>query len=227
MEITPIARIHSDFNTKFGIPRQSGLAHTTAEIIFEPGYRTAEAVRGLEGFSRIWIIWEFSENTEKVKKNWSPTVRPPRLGGNIRMGVFATRSPFRPNSLGLSCVELNSVEIRKDLGPVLTVTGADLMDGTPIYDIKPYIPSSDSFPDAQGGFTDSHPFSHLDVVFPENLLRKISEKKRAGLLEVLAEDPRPSYQKDPERIYGISFDHADIRFRVEGRTLTVLEVNVK
>ena len=227
MEIKPIARIRSDFHTKFGIPRQSGLARTTAEIIFEPEYRVTEAVRGLEGFSRIWMIWEFSENTGKVKKNWSPTVRPPRLGGNTRVGVFATRSPFRPNSLGLSCVKLNSVEIRKDLGPVLTVTGADLMDGTPIYDIKPYIPSSDSFPDAQGGFTDSHPFSHLKVVFPENLLQKISEEKRAGLLDVLAEDPRPSYQKDPNRVYGIFFNRADIRFRVEGRILTVLEVNTE
>ena len=224
MEITPIAHIRSDFQTKFGIPRQSGLARTTAEIVFEPEYRSADAVRGLDQFSRIWIIWEFSENTKKVKNNWSPTVRPPRLGGNIRMGVFATRSPFRPNSLGLSCVELNAVEIRKGLGPVLKVTGADLMNGTPIYDIKPYMPSSDSFPEASGGFTDTHAFSHLQVIFPDALLNRIKEEKRQGLLEVLAEDPRPSYQKDPNRIYGILFDRADIRFQVRDQVLTVIDV---
>ena len=212
----PIAHIHSDFSTKFGIPRQSGVVESLqAEIVFEPEFRSREAVRGLDGYSHIWLIWEFSEN---VDAPWSPTVRPPRLGGNVRMGVFATRSPFRPNPIGLSCVRLERVEAETPRGPVLHVRGADLVDGTPIFDIKPYLPYADSHPDARGGFTDPITRKLLRVSAPEEL----REKFPAGLLGVLENDPRPRYQDDPERVYGLSFGGWNVRFRVAGEELTVL-----
>ena len=222
MEIHPIARIHSDFPGKFGIPRQSGLVpELRSRIIFEPEYRNRDAIRGLEDFSHLWLIWEFSQ---AVRKEWSPTVRPPRLGGNVRMGVFATRSPFRPNPIGLSSVRLENVEFSEKYGPVLHVSGADLMDGTPIYDIKPYLAYVDSHPEAAGGFTDQIQDHKLKVEFPEKLLKKIPEEKREALLAVLANDPRPGYQKDPERKYGMSFGSWDIHFKVDGEQLQVLEV---
>ena len=217
-----IARIHNDFPTKFGIPHQSNrLSALKATIVFEPEYRVTEAFRGLEDYDYIWLIWQFSE---AVRENWSPTVRPPRLGGNTRMGVFATRSPFRPNSLGLSSVRLEEIEYHSDLGTVLHISGADLMDGTPIYDIKPYLPYVDSHPEAAGGFTDQIQDHKLKVEFPEKLLKKIPEEKREALLAVLANDPRPGYQKDPERKYGMSFGSWDIHFKVDGEQLQVLEV---
>ena len=217
-----IARIHTDFPTKFGIPHQSGrIQELKADIIFEPEYRNHEAFRGLEEYTHIWLIWEFSQ---AVRKEWSPTVRPPRLGGNVRMGVFATRSPFRPNPIGLSSVRLESVEFSEKYGPVLHVSGADLMDGTPIYDIKPYLAYVDSHPEAAGGFTDQIQDHKLKVEFPEKLLKKIPEEKREALLAVLANDPRPGYQKDPERKYGMSFGSWDIQFKVDGEQLQVLEV---
>ena len=213
MEMKVIAHIRSDFPTKFGIPHQSGrIQELKADIIFEPEYRNHEAFRGLEEYTHIWLIWEFSQ---AVRKEWSPTVRPPRLGGNVRMGVFATRSPFRPNPIGLSSVRLESVEFSEKYGPVLHVSGADLMDGTPIYDIKPYLAYVDSHPEAAGGFT---------YQFPEELLKKIPVEKREALLAVLANDPRPGYQKDPERKYGMSFGSWDIHFKVDGEQLRVLEV---
>ena len=220
--IRVIARMKSDFPTKFGIPRQSGLVeelHST--IIFEPDFRNPEALRGIEEFSHIWLIWQFSE---AVRQEWSPTVRPPRLGGNTRMGVFATRSPFRPNNLGLSSVKLLGVEQTKEYGTVLHVAGADLMDGTPIFDIKPYIPYGDSHPDATGGFTDQAKNFILQVQFPQHLLNKIPQDKQAAAIGVLSHDPRPSYQKQADRIYGLNFAGFDIRFQVNGDTLTVLEV---
>lgn len=214
-----IARIHTDFPTKFGIPRQSGLVSALKSmIVFEPEYRNPEALRGLDGFSHIWLIWGFSE---AECGEWSPTVRPPRLGGNKRMGVFATRSPFRPNSLGLSSVKLDKIELHPDFGTVLHVSGADLMDNTPIYDIKPYLPYTDSHPDAVGGFADPVKDNTLEVEFPEEWLRLIPENKREALLEVLANDPRPSYQNDPERIYGFEFAGFEIKFTVEGNVLKV------
>ncbi len=217
-----IAHIRSDFPTKFGIPRQSGLVEDlTAQIVFTPEYRVPEAVRGLEDFSHIWLIWQFSK---AVREDWSPTVRPPRLGGNTRMGVFATRSPFRPNAIGLSCVKLLSVETSTPEGPVLTVAGADLMDGTPIFDIKPYIPYADCQPDATGGFTDTAKDFLLDVEFPPELLSKIPQDRKAALLGVLSHDPRPSYQHSPQRVYGMAFGDFDVRFRVEGSTLHVVDV---
>ena len=220
--IQVIARIHSDFATKFGIPRQSGLVpQLQARIIFEPEFRIPEAVRGLEGFSHIWLIWQFSQ---AVREKWSPTVRPPRLGGNERLGVFATRSPYRPNSLGLSCVGLEKVEPDPELGPVLYVSGADLMDGTPIYDIKPYAPYADAHPEARGGFTDQVPRRRLAVDCPPALLELVPEEKRAALLGVLAEDPRPAYQNDPERVYAMAFAGLEVKFRVSGGTLTVCGV---
>ena len=200
MELTPIAHIRSDFSEKFGIPRQSGLVEElTAAVVFEPEYRDPSAFRGLEGFSHLWLIWEFSRS-----RGWSPTVRPPRLGGNKRLGVFATRSPFRPNPLGLSCVRL--VEVRQDraLGPVLVVAGADLMDGTPIYDVKPYLPYADCKPDAVGGFAAQPKGADLTVECPPAMLDRVPEDKRAALLAVLAQDPRPQYQDDPERVYGMA-----------------------
>jgi len=218
-----IARIKSDFPTKFGIPRQSGLVEELhATIIFEPDYRNADALRGLEDFSHLWIIWQFSQ---AVREDWSPTVRPPRLGGNTRMGVFATRSPFRPNSIGLSCVNILGIEETAEFGTVIHVGGADLMDGTPIFDIKPYIPYADAHPDALGGFTQTAGDFLLDVQFPEELLQMIPKDKRTALMGVLSHDPRPSYQKDAARIYGLSFGGFDIRFRVADNRLTVLEVN--
>ncbi|MGM9659908.1 MAG: tRNA (N6-threonylcarbamoyladenosine(37)-N6)-methyltransferase TrmO [Faecousia sp.] len=220
--IQAIAYMKSDFPTKFGIPRQSGLVESLrSTIIFAPEFRNPDALRGIEGYSHLWLIWQFSA---AVRKDWSPTVRPPRLGGNTRMGVFATRSPFRPNSLGLSCVRLLGVEETPEFGTVLHVGGADLMDGTPIFDIKPYIPYGDAHPDAIGGFTDHAEDFLLEVVFPDELLKKLPQDKREAALGVLAHDPRPSYQRDPERIYGLTFAGYDIRFQVKDRVLTVLEV---
>lgn len=214
-----IARIHTDFPTKFGIPHQSSrIGELKSQIVFEPEYRVPEAVRGLEEFTYIWLIWEFSES---VRENWSPTVRPPKLGGNIRKGVFATRSPFRPNALGLSSVRLERIAMDRELGPVLHVTGADMMDGTPIYDIKPYLPYVDSHPEASGGFTDQISYDKLEVVFPEKWLEKVPELLRAALVQVLAADPRPGYQKNPDRVYGLAFRDMDIHFRVKENVLTV------
>jgi len=221
--ITPIAHMRSDFPTKFGIPRQSGLASSVrSTIVFTPEFRNPDMLRGMEGFSHMWIIWQFSA---AVEKGWSPTVRPPRLGGNTRMGVFATRSPFRPNHMGLSSVKLESIEHTKDHGTVLHVSGADLMDGTPIFDIKPYVPYSDCRTDATGGFTDTAGDFLLDVQFPPHLLEKLPETKRQGAIEVLSHDPRPSYQKDSQRIYGVAFAGFDLRFRVQDKQLFVVEVN--
>ncbi|MBR2896710.1 MAG: tRNA (N6-threonylcarbamoyladenosine(37)-N6)-methyltransferase TrmO [Oscillospiraceae bacterium] len=217
-----IAHIRSDFGEKFGIPRQSGLVDTlTAQIVFEPEYRDANAFRGLEGYSHIWLLWKFSEC---VLEKWEPTVLPPRLGGKTRMGVFATRSPFRPNPIGLSSVRLLEVRQVPKLGPVLVVAGADLMDGTPIYDIKPYLPFTDSHPDATAGFAETTGGHRLRVVFPNALLAEIPEDRRAALLGVLEQDPRPSYQNDPTRRYGFRFAGRDVRFFVEGDTLTVCEI---
>ena len=217
-----IAHIHTDFPTKFGIPRQSGIiASLQGKIVFEPEYRIPEAVRGLEDFSHIWLLWEFSE---AVRDNWSPTVRPPRLGGNVRKGVFATRSPFRPNPIGLSSVRLEKVDIEPNLGPVLYVSGADLMDGTPIYDIKPYIAYTDSHPDAVSGFASTPAEYLLDVDFPEVLLQQVPEKQKESLIDVLAHDPRPQYQDDPKRVYGMEFGEMEVKFKVDGMQLTVLEV---
>jgi tRNA-Thr(GGU) m(6)t(6)A37 methyltransferase TsaA len=218
----PIARIHTDFPTKFGIPRQSGIiASLQGRIVFEPEYRNAEAVRGLEEFSHIWLIWEFSE---AVRADWSPTVRPPRLGGNVRKGVFATRSPFRPNPIGLSSVKLDKVEIDPNLGPVLHVSGADLMDGTPIYDIKPYIAYTDSHPDAVSGFASKPAEYLLDVDFPKDLLEKVPTDLYESLIEVLAHDPRPQYHNDPERVYGMEFGGMEVKFKVDGTRLAVLQI---
>ena len=220
--ITPIARMHSDFRSKFGIPRQSGLVEELqSTIVFEPEFRNEDALRGIEEFSHLWLIWQFSE---AVRQDWSPTVRPPRLGGNTRMGVFATRSPFRPNHLGLSCVRLLSVERTKEYGMVLQVGGADLMDGTPIFDIKPYIPYGDCHMDATGGFTDRAGEFLLDVDFPRELLEKLPPDKREAAKAVLSHDPRPSYQRNEDRIYGMTFAGQDIRFTVREDTLTVTEV---
>lgn len=217
-----IARIHSDFPTKFGVPRQSGLVESLqAAVVFEPEYRSADAVRGLDAFSHIWLIWEFSESK---RDTWSPTVRPPRLGGNVRMGVFATRSPFRPNPIGLSCVRLERIELHPELGPVLHVSGADLMDGTPIYDIKPYIPYADSHPDASAGYTGQVDMQPLRVEIPPTLLGLLPPDKREALTGVLAQDPRPRYQTSPERVYGLEFAGFDVRFTVDGGTLTVREI---
>ena len=222
VNIQVIARMRSDFATKFGIPRQSGLVpELRSTIVFEPEFRNPDALRGIEEFSHLWLIWQFSE---AVRQGWSPTVRPPRLGGNTRMGVFATRSPFRPNNLGLSSVRLLGMEQTKDYGTVLHVGGADLMDGTPIFDIKPYIPYGDAHPDAIGGFTDHAEDFLLEVVFPDELLKKLPQNKREAALGVLAHDPRPSYQRDPKRIYGLTFAGYDIRFQVKDGVLTVLEV---
>ena len=220
--VQAIAYMHSDFPTKFGIPRQSGLVEELrSTIVFEPEFRNPDALRGIEGYSHLWLIWQFSE---AVQETWSPTVRPPRLGGNTRMGVFATRSPFRPNSLGLSCVRLLGVEQTADHGTVLHVAGADLMDGTPIFDIKPYIPYGDAHPEATGGFTDTAGDFLLSVDFPEKLLSLLPEDKRSAALGVLSHDPRPSYQRKPGRVYGLSFAGFDIRFTVEEDTLHVVEV---
>ncbi len=222
VNIQVIARMHSDFATKFGIPRQSGLVEELrSTIVFEPEFRNPDALRGIEDFSHLWIIWQFSE---AVRQGWSPTVRPPRLGGNTRMGVFATRSPFRPNNLGLSSVRLLGVEHTAEFGTVLHVGGADLMDGTPIFDIKPYIPYGDCHVDATGGFTDTAGEFLLTVDFPEGLLTILPEDKREAAVGVLSHDPRPSYQRKPDRIYGLTFAGHDIRFKVSEDVLTVVEV---
>lgn len=214
-----IARIHSEFREKFGIPRQSGLVpQTRGTIVFEPDYRSADALRGIEGFSHLWLIWSFSK---AQREGWSPTVRPPRLGGNTRMGVFATRSPFRPNAIGLSCVTLEEVKLHTPQGPVLVVGGADLMDGTPIYDIKPYLPYADCRPEATGGFAEKRAGYALSVDFPPALLESVAPEHREALIGVLAGDPRPSYQSDPARVYGVSFAAYNVRFTVEGGTLIV------
>ncbi|MBR0040140.1 MAG: tRNA (N6-threonylcarbamoyladenosine(37)-N6)-methyltransferase TrmO [Oscillospiraceae bacterium] len=219
--IRPVAHIESDFGEKFGIPRQAGIVEELrARVVFDGEYRCDEALRGIEGFSRLWLIWGFSEAQREA---WSPTVRPPRLGGNVRMGVFATRSPFRPNSLGLSCVRLLGVEKCEGKGTTLLVGGADLMDGTPIFDVKPYVPYADAYPEAASGFAPD-PGKTLEVVFADALLEKVPEEKRAALRGVLANDPRPRYQDDPERVYAMSFASLTVRFRVEDKLLTVTEV---
>ena len=223
VNIQVIARMHSDFATKFGIPRQSGLVEELrSAIVFEPEFRNPDALRGIEHFSHLWIIWQFSE---AVRTGWSPTVRPPRLGGNTRIGVFATRSPFRPNNLGLSSVRLLGVEHTEKYGTVLHVGGADLMDGTPIFDIKPYISYGDSHPEATGGFTDTAGEFLLNVEFPEKLLNQLPVEKRDAAIGVLSHDPRPSYQRKPDRVYGLTFAGFDIRFKVAEDVLTVVEVS--
>ena len=222
VEIQVIARMRSDFGSKFGIPRQSGLVDALrSTIVFEPEFRNPDALRGIEDFSHLWIIWQFSE---AVRQGWSATVRPPRLGGNTRMGVFAPRSPFRPNNLGLSSVQLLGVEHTEQFGTVLHVGGADLMDGTPIFDIKPYIAYGDSHPDARGGFADQAGEFLLQVEFPSRLLEVLPEGKREAAIGVLSHDPRPSYQRKPNRLYGLTFAGFDIRFKVQGDTLTVEQV---
>lgn len=220
--IHPIAHIHTDFPEKFGIPRQSGIVEELrATVIFKPEYRTADAVRGLEQYSHIWLLWRFSECADKP---FSPTVRPPRLGGNTRMGVFATRSPFRPNSIGLSCVRLEKIDLNSPQAPVLHIAGADLMDGTPILDVKPYLPYADSVPNASGGFALQSKEDILKVEFPRELLEKIPEEKRQPLLRVLAQDPRPAYQADAERIYGFAFAGFTVKFTVCENVLSVTAV---
>ena len=222
MEMKPIAHIRNDYTAKFGIPRQSGLVEeVVSAIVFEPEYRNAEAFRGLEGWSHLWLIWIFDQ---AIRDTWSPTVLPPRLGGKTRMGVFATRSPFRPNPIGLSSVKLVDFDLHTKEGPVLYVAGADLMDGTPILDVKPYLPYTDSHPDAKGGFADPVREYHLDVVFPEEWLCQVPERLRTPVMGLLAQDPRPSYQNDPERVYGVAFGGYDFRFRVNEMVLTVCEV---
>ncbi len=222
-----IARIDTDFPTKFGIPRQSGVVEQLeGRIVFAPEYRNPDALRGIEGFSHLWLVWQFSE---AVREHWSPTVRPPRLGGNTRVGVFATRSPFRPNAIGLSCVKLERVDLHTPDGPVLYVSGVDLMDSTPILDIKPYIPYADSHPEAKEGFTSRNWERALKVEFPEPLLEQIPENKRDALIGVLENDPRPSYQKDPERVYGLPFGGAEVKFTVSDAdgVLTVVGIEME
>lgn len=216
-----IARIHTDFKEKFGIPRQSGLCDSVGRIVFEREYRRREALTGLEGYSHVWLIWQFSE---AVREEWSPTVRPPRLGGNKRVGVFATRSPYRPNPIGLSCVELIGIDFDSPDAPALLVRGADLLDGTPIYDIKPYLPFTDSHPDARGGFADGVRDYRLKVDFPEELLTLVPEEKREDLVRILEGDPHPSYKKDSEREYGMKFSDFEVFFKTDGATLTVTRV---
>lgn len=220
MDCKIIAHIQTDFGEKFGIPRQSGLADTRGRIVFLPEYRDANAVRGLEGFSHIWLIWQFSE---AMIERWQPMVHPPRLGGNTRMGVFATRSPFRPNAIGLSSVKLESVTFEAE-GPVLTVSGADLLDGTPILDLKPYLAYTDSHPEAIGGFADPVRDYALEVNCPDALLERLPSDKREPLKQILRQDPRPSYQDDPERRYGFQYAGFDVRFFVKDRVLTVVEI---
>ncbi len=218
-----IARIRSAFKEKFGIPRQSGLVPSLkATVVFEPEFRNAEAIRGLEEFSHIWLIWEFSLSR---RDDWSPTVRPPRLGGNKRMGVFATRSPFRPNPIGLSCVKLDGIEYDGELGAVLRVSGADIADGTPVYDIKPYLPFTDCRPEAFGGFAEAVKDKSLKVIFPDCLKNGLGEETVTTLRELLAQDPRPSYQRDNTRVYGMDYGGIEVRFTVDGDALTVREVN--
>lgn len=217
-----IAHIHSDFPTKFGIPRQSGLVESLkAKIVFEPEYRNSDALRGMDEYSHLWLIWEFSE---AKRDTWSPTVRPPRLGGNKRMGVFATRSPFRPNPIGLSCVKLEAIDYTAENGPVIIVSGADMLDGTPIYDIKPYLPFADSRPDAIGGFADTVKGDQLQVQCSEEMMLQIPKQHRQAVIDILAQDPRPHYQQDPTRIYGMEYANMEIKFRVEDTTLVVCEI---
>ncbi len=213
-----IAHIRTDFLEKFGIPRQSGLAAAKGKIIFEKMYRSAQAVRGIENYSHLWILWEFSES---IRDQWSPTVRPPRLGGNERVGVFATRSPFRPNPIGLSCVRLDGVEMSAEYGPVLYVTGADLMDKTPIYDIKPYLPYADAYPEAVGGFAEERKSYRLEVVFSEQCREMFAQQELKVLEEILSQDPRPSYQEDPNRVYGMAYAGREVKFKVENGTVLV------
>ena len=227
MELRPIAVIRTDFSDKFGIPRQSGLVPAlTARIVPEPDFRTADAFRGIEQYSHLWLLWQFSTVAAEYAagRRWRPTVRPPRLGGNTRVGVFATRSPYRPNPLGLSCVELAGVDWNAPDGPVLLVRGADLLDGTPIYDIKPYLPYADAHPGARGGFADAHRDDRLRVEFPPALLAKVPADKREALLGVLAGDPRPAYQDDPAREYAMDFAGLTVRFRAAAGVLTVTAV---
>ena len=217
-----IARIHSDFPTKFGIPRQSGLADAlVSQIVFEPDYRNPDCLRGIDGWSHLWLIWRFDRIPDG---QWAPTVAPPKLGGKTRVGVFATRSPFRPNPIGLSSVKLVKADLHTKEGPILFVAGADLADGTPIFDIKPYLPYADSHPDAIDAFAESRNAEPLEVVFPEALLSKIPEEKRAGLFQTLRQNPRPGYQHDPSRRYGFNFAGFDVRFTIDGDTLTVVEI---
>ena len=224
MEIVPIAYIRTEFPEKFGIPRQSGLAENLrARIVFEPGFRNPDALRGLEGFSHIWLIWEFSAN--RTVREWQPTVRPPRLGGNTHLGVFATRSPFRPNPLGLSCVEVAGIELDTPAGPIIHVKGADLMDGTPIYDIKPYVEYADCHPDARSGFVDNLSEKRLEVIYEPQARDSVADETLLrSLTEVLALDPRPAYQNDPHREYGLSFARMNVRFKVMSDTLTVVSI---
>lgn len=218
-----IARLHNSFSAKFGLPRQSGIVkNLKGTVVFEPEYRVADALRGIEDFSHLWLIWQFSE---AVREKWSPTVRPPRLGGNRRVGVFATRSPFRPNPVGLSCVKLDSVEYDTPEGPVLHVSGADLMDGTPIYDIKPYVAFSDCVPEAGGILKDARQGALLEVEIPPEITSLIPDGELETIRALLAEDPRPAYQDDPARIYGMSYAGMDIRFKVEGGRLKVVEIS--
>ena len=220
----PIGHIRTDFASKFGVPRQSGLVPSLmGRVVFTPEFRSREAVRGLEEFSHIWLLWQFSQAV-RPEASFSPTVRPPRLGGNARVGVFASRSPFRPNSIGLSCVEQAGVDFDDPEGPVLLVKGADLMDGTPILDVKPYIPYADSRPEAKGGFTDTVSARQVRCVIPEDLLAKVPEDKRAALIGVLEQDPRPTYQDDPERVYGFGFAGLEVRFTAADGVLTVKEI---
>ena len=220
----PIAHIRSDFSTKFGVPRQSGLVDALeSTVVFAPEFRNPDALRGLEDFSHLWLVWVFDQ---AIRAEWSPTVRPPRLGGNQRMGVFATRSPFRPNPIALSCVKLAGIEQTPDLGTVLHVRGADLMDGTPILDIKPYIPYADAHPEALGGFAAVPAGAALEVVIPPELLSRVPERQQEALRGVLAQDPRPHYQNDPERVYGFGFAGMEVRFTVDGSVLTVRNIQL-
>lgn len=228
VSLTPVARVQSDFKEKFGVPRQSGRAETIADAVLLPPFNVQESVRGIEQFSHLWLIFGFSLNpsfgTESAAKNFSPLVRPPRLGGNEKVGVFASRSPFRPNGLGLSCVKLLKVIYPESGGVILRVSGADLVDGTPVYDVKPYLPAADKIETATGGFSDEHARDFLQVCFPPELLEKIPENKRDGLIACLADDPRPAYQSDPARVYGMKFADFDVRFTIGGNTLTVCAV---
>ena len=219
-----IARVHSDFATKFGVPRQSGLVDALeSAVVFEPEFRSDDALRGLEGFSHLWLVWVFDQ---AIRDTWSPTVRPPRLGGNTRMGVFATRSPFRPNPIALSCVRLAGMESTPDRGTILRIRGADLMDGTPILDIKPYLPYADCRPEAVGGFAAAPAGEVLEVVIPPELLEKVPQARREALRGVLAQDPRPHYHNDPQRLYGFRFAGLEIKFSVSGDVLTVVDISV-
>lgn len=219
--MNPIATIRTPYPEKFGVPRQSGMVHAESRIIFKPEFRNPDALRGLDGFTHIWIIWVFSEN---IREEWSPTVRPPRLGGNIRMGVFATRSPFRPNPIGLSCVKIERIELQSPHGPVIHISGADMMDGTPILDIKPYLPLADCIPEAKGGFTDTDPKEELQVTLPSSLRGLLSPDDETALIRTLELDPRPSYQNDPEREYGFLFSQWEVHFKVDQHRLTVISI---